>query len=196
MNRIVGWSCVSLLTLLLTPSTANATSIGRFSFDVHDAFGPFFTVEHYSGSPASGIPDTPFTDVVIHLFLSGTELQPNLVLDPFDSSNGDVLAGGPGRDTLLTDLWATTFDSATVSFGFAVPGSVIVEPLDVIALLACHANGDCTGVDPASNSIEFTPAAPEGTPVPEPATLLFVGTGLVAAARRRRPSPVIHDSNR
>ena len=110
-----------------------------------------------------------------------------LVLNPFDPTDRDVPAEGPlsTRVTSITDLTALTFDTATLSFGFALPGTVTVASLNVLDVLGCRAAGDCSGVVPASTPIEFT-AAVGATPVPEPATLLLVGGGLVACLRRRR----------
>jgi hypothetical protein len=199
MPKIVAWSGVSILALLLMASPVSATPIGNFAFDVSDALGPFFTVENNSGGPWSGTPPTLFTDVVIHLFSFGTEVFPDvccnpdgttffapLVLNPFDLTDRDLPADGLNtRTTLFTDLSATIFDTATLSFGFALPGSVGVAPLNVLAILGCHAAGACTGVAPATNAIEFTAAA-AATPVPEPTTLLLVGGGLLASLRQRR----------
>jgi hypothetical protein len=200
MRKIVAWSGVSVFALLLLASPASASPIGFFSFDVDDVFGPFFSVENTSGGPLAGTPPTAFTDVVVHLFAFGSEVFPDvccnpdgttflsaLVLNPFDLTDRDVPAeaGLNTRTTAFTDLSALTFDSATLSFGFALPGTVTVASLDVLGVLGCHAAGDCTGVAPASHPIEFTAAA-EATPVPEPTTLLLVGGGLVACLRRRR----------
>jgi hypothetical protein len=211
MKQIVVAIRITFVLLLLTASRSSATPIGQFSFDVDSGFGPFFTVENTSGSAESGTPPLAFTNVVIHLFSSGIEVFPGmcchpgdisffgpLVLDPSDPTNNDVSVDPPGRSTLFTDLTAFTFDSATLSFGFALPGTFRVDGLDPdgltidgLAGLMCDIDGCAPRTDRFSAAIEFTPAATDGSPVPEPATLLLVGTGLWVSVRRRisRPCP-------
>ncbi|MCU1385576.1 MAG: hypothetical protein JWL71_4273, partial [Acidobacteria bacterium] len=121
MNRIAMCTgALALALIVVSASPATATPIGRFSFDLDEVFGPFFSVENTSDSPLSLVPPgAPFRDVVIHLFsggLGGTELQA-IPLNPFDPTDTDVFVG-QSRDSLFSDLTAILFDAATLSFGF------------------------------------------------------------------------------
>jgi hypothetical protein len=161
----------AFLVCCLGTTRADASPIGIFTWTGDDLFGPLFTVENFSAdiSESLGSPSASFSSIFVDLvFADGTPASSLLL-----ASIGD-----PGD---------TTIDPGEVAQNFALPLSFAIEsaslrlafPLDgTIALL--DANGAPLTSLTAINSgatIDFTPPAP----IPEPATMLLVGSGLVLA---------------
>ena len=107
-------------------------------------------------------------------------------------SNFSLLAGDFGSDD-DSPLRIEAFDAGNVSLGVATslwpntaepPFAHLTLALSGIRRVHYSSGGtfqNSTFVD----DITFTPGATDGAPVPEPASLLLLGTGLVAVARRR-----------
>jgi hypothetical protein len=181
VSKIVGWLCASALALLCGAGPAAASPIGVFGFVVDPGLGPILSVENTSG-------DGAFTNIAVHLFDGTTGL--------LDFSLQDVAPFDPPALSFV-DLTGLTFDRATLDLSYSVAGSLalhdlvglsfafdpllhIPDPFDPTAFTVGGWFGSSTSV-----AIDFTPiSSPE--PVPEPATLLLLGTGLVGVVRAQR----------
>lgn len=194
-----GWitSLASLVLLLTLTVAAQATPVGLISFDVLIPADPpdpgvnAFNITNFTGDPVSGgfalPPDFPVLTSVTFLSSSLT-----LVLD--DStievvSLGDI-APGPFLDLLTGDPPlslqfpdTTGFVSATFSatlssiFFLLSDGSTVMATSPSISAVLLPAAGTTltAGTDFALIDVPTTPVS---TAIPEPASLVLLGTGL------------------
>ena len=156
-----------LVVGLVSSASATPVTIGEFTYELDDLFGPIFTVTNLSADPVSAT----FTDLMLHLHNDG---NPDVVFDLGPLAPGDFPV------QTFIDLSNIPLDSAFLTFGFAIPGAI--SPGSLVL------NDITTDTVRATTFIEF--AADEDitpTPVPEPATLVLMSIGAgVAVARRRR----------
>ena len=174
LRRVV---LISLVVFLTHASRASATPIGWFFYDFVDPVfaTPSFSVQNLSDALPLG---ADFTSVTVHLEASGSEVASFLLpdvshIDPFNTESTANLFP-------LSDYYQYNFDSASLTFAFAIPGTINFEQLRVSGIII---DPDFQGPQSLSAPIEFTP-------VPEPATLILASVGLgVAFARRRFNKP-------
>jgi hypothetical protein len=159
---------VTTLLLLLLPASARAASIGTFEWTYDALFG---TGSVYSVTNQSS---DPFLDVFVDLYAPSESVA-------FYSMSLGVVEAGTGSQT-IDDLsfLMVPFDigSATVRLNY------IGEALTA-TLLASSLAGDPTLLLQGATDI-LTEESPQPHPVPEPSTLLLLGSALTAAMIRRR----------
>jgi PEP-CTERM motif-containing protein len=153
-------SLVLLLTAVparATPLTPFDTTIGTFSWQVDELFGPIFTVENFAGSGFD------FTDVVINITLADNSIR---LVDVGTIAEGTIAQTFDDLTSLAIQFATLTFNTVFVG-NDPVPGSINVAPV--------VAAGE-------TQSIDFSPAS---SSIPEPSTLLLMGCGIALAAYRR-----------
>jgi hypothetical protein len=173
-----------------SPARAATFTIGEFIWTDPFGFGPDLHLHNHSDAPqfpgpGESIPAEfqagAFTGLVWTFTLPGT---PPLVGEPqlFGPTPSTVEAGAlaifgvePLASVKVTFLFSSTFEGQLLE----IPYELILTHADAAA------NADIAGDFITSQLINFT--TPAGTtPVPEPATLVLVLTGVGLAAIRRR----------
>ena len=158
---------VLAICLLLAPARASATSIGVFDWTYDAAFG--------TGSTFSVTNDStdPFSDVFVDLY------APSESIAFLSLSLGEVSAGGTAQSIDDLSLLLVPNDLATavlrLSFGS--------DPITA-TIVASSLQGDPAFLLQSSIDI-LTDDSPNPTPIPEPSTVVLVGSVLGAAAVRR-----------
>jgi hypothetical protein len=170
------WYMLAVLMLLACPPAAHA---GPFTFTLLPGSGDI------SGEPGSTIGwGYSITNVSADwLVLSSINHDPFASATP-DTSLFDFPILAPGA-TMLGGLFQITWD-ALAPIGLVERGSVILsaefwdgDPLDLSAPGSFLSLAD-------DQSAAFTATVTGPTPVPEPGTLLLMGSGAVALLRRHR----------
>jgi hypothetical protein len=159
---------VTALLLLLLPASARAASIGTFEW-THDAFfgtGSVFSVTNQSSDP--------FLDVFVDLYAPSESVA-------FYSMNLGVVDAGSASQT-IDDLsfLIVPFDIGSATVRLSYIGEMVTA-----TLLASSLAGDPTLLLQGATDIEVDD---ESQPVPEPSTLLLLGSALTAATIRKRLS--------
>ena len=182
MKKIVAWSGLSLLALLLTASSAWASSIpiGTFAYRLDADFGPVFEITNNSAQPFSlGGAGGTMLDGAVELSEGG--VVETLVFGPIDPFGSVTLFLDPASAfTTVGDL------RAALRLTFSLPGAVdggIVTGI-AFAFDPNTAIFDGAPLDDLRTITFLADATP--TAVPEPASLVLVTSGLLATWRARR----------
>jgi len=166
--RIVIALFVAALFGFATRASATTITIGTFSYDPAFLFGPAFFVFNTSQLTTPGT----FEDTTVEMLDGATST-------PLPTALGTIIAGA-SADTSVDDLSLLGFfSSARVTFKFT-PTSSPSTQLTAIATMTGF-----TSLESSPADVFITVDLPtDTTPVPEPGSMLLVGSGVVFLARR------------
>jgi hypothetical protein len=191
-TRHVALACAALL-VSVTCAVASPITVGTFEVQ-NDALDPFFTGPTFvvtNDSTFSGI-DAIFADIHLLFDLDDLSTQDFLLtpaLGPGEAIDSNGLTVDPAQPA-LPDLGSvlgaylqmTLLDSVTSA---VLSGTFSLAPTNPPLCAGCTTRmTDFT--NGSTLAILFEPGLPDGTPVPEPASLFLMGTGIAAVAVRKR----------
>lgn len=165
MKRITSWVFIIAFLFYMT-TTAYAVPVGVFSWDDEDLFGPVFSVVNFSGDPdiSLGSAGSSFFDVFVDLACAGDCGQGDGGI--YTISLGSIDPGASLQS--IEDFTGVSIVSASLRLVFGSPALPGPITLPVLFLAS------------SSDLIDYT--APESQPVPEPSTMLLLGSGLSGLA--------------
>src|SRR5580765_3159640 len=108
---VLSFGLIAGLGSIASATPVTSVTIGEFTYELDDLFGPIFTVTNLSADPVSAT----FTDLMLHLHNDG---DPDVVFDLGALSPGDLPV------QTFVDLSNIPLDSAFLTFGFAIPGTI------------------------------------------------------------------------